>query len=156
MFPAGTVEITSDLACRCQDGKVTYFHGQLPVFTHGKDDVASFRMFTSQLIVEGTATQGHIQKAFGVPLVSIKRSTKLYRKRGAAGFYTPKPRREGTKLTPAKLAEACGLLTTGEPLARVSQLTAVLPDTLRKAIAAGRLPAVKKKPSRAARSPSLQ
>lgn len=151
MFPAGSVEITGELACRCEDGQVVYFHGQLPVFTHGKDDVASFRMFTSQLIVQGSATQGDIQKAFGVPLVSIKRSTKLYRAHGAAGFFAPKPRREGRKLTTGKLEQARGLLAAGEPVARVSQLTDVLVDTLRKAIKAGRLPAVKKK-----LSPSLQ
>jgi len=34
----------------------------------------------------------------------------------------------------------------GEPLLRVSQQTGVLSDTLRKAIAAGRLPPVKKTP----------
>jgi hypothetical protein len=144
MFPAGSVEINGDLACRCEDERVVYFHGQLPVFTHGRGDVASFRMFTSQLIVQGSATQGDIQKAFGVPLVSIKRSTKLFRERGAAGFFAPKPRREGSKLTPAKLEQARGLLAAGEPIARVSQQTEVLADTLRKAIGAGRLPALKK------------
>ena len=46
MFPAGSVEINADLACRCEARTVVYFHGQLPVFTHGQDDVASFRMFT--------------------------------------------------------------------------------------------------------------
>ena len=151
MFPAGVVEINRDLACRCEDGQVVYYQGQLPVFTHGKDDVASFRMFTSQLIVQGSATQGDIQGAFGVPLVSIKRSTKLYRQHGAAGFFTPKPRRAGSKLTPAKLEEARGLLAAGECIARVSQLTGVLPTTLRKAIAADRLPAVKKTPPRLSR-----
>jgi hypothetical protein len=30
--------------------------------------------------------QGHVAKAFGVPLVAIKRATKLYRERGPAGF----------------------------------------------------------------------
>jgi hypothetical protein len=146
MFPAGAVEITGDLACQCDAKTVVYYHGQLPVFTHGKEDVASFRMFTSQLIVQGSATQGDIQKAFGVPLVSIKRGTKLYRERGAAGFFAPKPRRAGSKLTPVKLEEARGLLAAGEPIARVSQRTDVLADTLRKAITAGRLPAVKKTP----------
>jgi len=37
------------------------------------------------------------------------------------------------------------LLTNGHPLPVVSQQTGVLTDTLRKAIAAGRLPAVKKR-----------
>lgn len=151
IFPAGAVEINSNLACRCENGSVVYFHGHLPVFSHGSLDVASFRMFTSQLIVQGSAKQGDIQKAFGVSLTTIKRATKLYRARGAAGFFAPKPRREGSQLTEERLAQARVLLTAGEPLARVSELTGVLSDTLRKAIGAGRLPGVKKKPR-----PSLQ
>jgi len=42
-------------------------NGHLPVFTHGVEDLASFRLFTSQLIINGTATQGQINQAFGVP-----------------------------------------------------------------------------------------
>ncbi len=106
MFPAGAVEINGDLACRCESKTVVYFHGHLPLFTHSQDDVESFRMFTSLVIVQGSATQWQIQKAFGVPLVAIKRPTKLYRTRGAAGFFAPQPRREGSKLTAAKLEQA--------------------------------------------------
>jgi transposase len=145
IFPAGSVEINHDLACRTEDGQVVYYNGHLPVFTHAKTDLASFRLFTGQLIVQGSATQGQVAKAFGVPLVAIKRSTKLYRERGAAGFFVPKPRREGSKLNTPKLEEARVLLGQGHPLAVVSRQTGVLTDTLRKAIAAGRLPAVKKK-----------
>lgn len=144
IFPAGSVEINRDLACRTDGDQVIYFNGHLPVFTHAKNDLASFRLFTSQLIVQGSATQGHIAKAFGVPLVSIKRATKLYRQRGAAGFFVPKARREGSKLTTEKLGQARALLVQGQPLLSVSQQTGVLSDTLRKAIAAGRLPPVKK------------
>ena len=144
MFPAGSVEINRDLACRTEGDKVVYFNGHLPVFTHGKHDLASFRLFTSQLIMEGVATQGHIAKAFGVPLISIKRATKVFRERGAAGFFVPPPRREGTKLDAAKLEEARRLILGGSRLVEVSQKTGVLVDTLRKAIGAGRLPALKK------------
>ena len=145
MFPAGCVEINRDLACRTEGDKVIYFNGPLPVFTHARSDLAIFRLFTSQLIVEGAATQGHISKAFGVPLGSIKRATKLFRQRGPAGFFVASPRREGTKLTREKLEQARGLLLAGHSLARVSEETGVLVDTLRKAIQAGRLPASKKK-----------
>ena len=144
MFPAGSVEINRDLACRTEGDKVVYFNGHLPVFTHARTDLASFRLFTSQLIMEGGATQGHIAKAFGVPLVAIKRATKIFRERGAAGFFVLPPRREGTKLDAAKLEQARGLLREGRRLVEVSQQTGVLVDTLRKAIAAGRLPALKK------------
>ena len=144
VFPNGSVEINSGLACRSEGDQVVYYNGHLPVFTHSKDDLASFRLFTAQLIVQGSATQGDIHRAFGVPLVAIKRSTKLYRERSAAGFFAPKARREGTKLNAEKLEQARGLLSQGAGLAAVSRETGVLVDTLRKAIQAGRLPAVKK------------
>jgi len=147
MFPAGCVEINRDLACRTEEDKVVYFNGHLPVFTHAKNDLASFRLFTSQLIMEGAATQGHIAKAFGVPLIAIKRATKMFRQRGAAGFFVPPPRREGTKLDAGKLEQARGLILGGSALREVSQQTGVLVDTLRKAIRAGRLPALKKTPA---------
>jgi len=148
IFPAGAVEIKANLACRCENGTVVCFHGHPPVFPHGQQDVASFRMFTSQLIVQGSAAQGDRQKTFGVSLTTIKRATKLYRTRGAAGFFAPKPRREGSQLTDEKIDQARVLLTAGEPLARVSALTGVWSDILRKAIGAGRLSGVKKKTSR--------
>ena len=148
IFPAGCVEINRDLACRSEGDKVLYYNGHLPVFTHAKNDLASFRLFTRQLIVQGSATQGHVAKAFGVPLVAIKRSTKLYREGGAAGFFVSKARREGSKLNAPKLEEARALLGQGHPLAVVSRQTGVLTDTLRKAIGAGRLPSVKKTKSR--------
>jgi transposase len=144
IFPAGSVEINRDLACRTEGQQVIYYNGHLPVFIHAKTDLGSFRLFTSQLVVQGSATQGHIAKAFGVPLVAIKRATKRYRERGAAGFFVPKKRRDGPKLTAEKLEQARALLVQGQALAAVSQQTGVLSDTLRKAVAAGRLPAVKK------------
>lgn len=144
VFPDGSVEINRDLACRTEDGQVAYYNGHLPVFTHRREDLASFRLFTAQLIVQGSATQGDVNRAFGVPLVAIKRSTKLYRERGAAGFFGPKQRREGTKLNEEKRAHAHALLVQGHPLAVVARETGVHADTLRKAIQAQRLPAVKK------------
>jgi hypothetical protein len=58
IFPAGSVEINRELACRVEEERVVYFNGHLPVFAHAIDDLASFRLFTSQLIVQGSATQG--------------------------------------------------------------------------------------------------
>lgn len=144
VFPVGSVEITRELACRAEDEDVVYYNGHLPVFTHAKKDLASFRLFTSQLIVQGSATQGDISNAFGVPIIAIKRATKLFREQGAKGFFAARPRREGTRLNAQKLEQARLLLLNGHPLPVVSRQTGVLTDTLRKAIASGRLPPVKK------------
>jgi hypothetical protein len=54
-------------------GKVCYFNGHLPVFVHEDKDLATFRMFSSQLVINGNATQAQIARAFGVPLVTVKR-----------------------------------------------------------------------------------
>lgn len=145
MYPAGSVELNRDLACRSEGEQVVYFNGHLPVFTHAKSDLGSFRLFTSQLIHQGSATQGDVARAFGVPLIAIKRATKLYRTRGPAGFFVPGPRREGTRLNAEKLDQARALILQGQTLGRVSEQTGVLADTLRKAIQAQRLPALKKR-----------
>ena len=63
IFPKGLTCITEDLAFQQEDGKVVYFHGLLPVFQHDQEDLKSFRMFTSQLIANGTVRQRDISKS---------------------------------------------------------------------------------------------
>ena len=151
VFPAGATWINDALACQCCEGQVVYLNGHLPVFTHAEDDLASFRFFTTQLIVNGSATQGEIARAFGVPRGTVKRGVKRHRTRGAAAFFTPAPRREGSRLTAEVRAVVQGLLAQGLSVPEVSRQTGVLGSTLHKAIGAGRLSAPAKKKSR--RSP---
>ena len=147
LFPSGTTLITPELAFERRDNQVVYFNGHLPVFTHGVEDLGSFRMFTSQLIVNGTASQGEIVKAFGVPLVTVKRGVKRYRQGGAKLFFTPPVKRTGHKLTPERLELAQQLLDEGRSVAEVGRELGVLGSTLHKAIDHGRLrQALKKSP----------
>jgi len=39
IFPAGSVEINRELACRVEGEQVVYFNGHLPVFAHAKSDL---------------------------------------------------------------------------------------------------------------------
>jgi transposase len=153
VFPAGAQNINSDLAFECRDAQVTYFNGHLPVFTHPVEDLQSFRLFTSQLLVNGAATQGEIAKAFGVSLTTIKRYVKKYRQGGSQAIFVPPRRRSGTKLDDQRLAQAQQLLEEGLEVPAVSQQVGVLATTLHKAIRHGRLQRIKKKPSL---SPRLQ
>jgi hypothetical protein len=89
IFPVGTSAITAELGFERRDQQVVYLNGHLPVFTHEVDDLASFRFFTTQLIINGTATQSQIVKAFGVPLTTVKRCCRQYRERGGAAFFKP-------------------------------------------------------------------
>jgi len=144
-FPEGATEITPELAVQKQDGTVFYLYGHLPVFQHAEQDLKSFRMFTSQLITNGTVKQKDIVRAFGVPLITVKRSAKLYRERGPEGFFQPKVRTQpGRVLKGEMLQRAQQLLEEGHSVPEVSRELGVLANTLHKAIRAGRLPAVKK------------
>ena len=123
---------------------MVYFNGHLPVFTHTTQDLASFRFFTTQLIVNGTASQGDIVKAFGVPLTTVKRCCRLYRERGASAFFKPRARQAGHRLTPEKLAQAQTLLEEGKAVPAISARLGILASTLHKAIDDGRLKQFKK------------
>ena len=135
VFPAGATEINSEVAVQKQDGTVFYLHGHLPVFQHGEQDLKSFRMFTSQLIVNGTVKQKEIVRTFGVPLISVKRSVKLYRERGAEGFFQPQSRkRSGRVLKGELLTRAQTLLAEGWSVPEVARELGVLANTLHKAV----------------------
>ena len=146
LFPAGTTQLNEHLAFECREGQVTYFNGHLPVFTHARDDLAAFRLFTSQLVVNGTATPGEIRRVFGVPKVAVQRAVGKYRVGGSAAFFVPPAPRQGRKLTAAGLSQVQVLLDQGESVPTISGQTGVLANTIHKAIRAGRLrdPAKKK------------
>ncbi len=146
MFPVDVTPITALLAFTKEEGSITYFNGSLPVFSHKEEDVESFRMITAQFCVNGHAQQMEIVRAFGVTKISVKRSVKLYREAGPRGFYKPKNRRGAAVLTPSVLEEAQQLLSGHEEVADIVLKLDIKPDTLAKAIRAGRLhkPAKKK------------
>jgi transposase len=154
LFPSGTTLITPELAFERRDNQVMYFNGHLPVFTHAVDDLSSFRMFTSQLIINGTASQGQIVKAFGVPLVTVKRGVKRYRQGGAKPFFSAPAKRAGHRLTPERLGQVQQLLDEGHSVPEVSRELGVLASTLHKAIDHGRLRQALKKSPRSLRKKS--
>jgi transposase-like protein len=145
IFPEGVTHISSEIAFQCQDGKVCYFNGHLPVFIHDKDDLATFRMYTSQLVINGTATQAQIARAFGVPLVTVKRYVKLHRQGGTSAFFVAPKQRSASKLNPQVCQQVQALLDQGLEVPEVGRRVGILANTLHKAIRSGRLQRAKKK-----------
>jgi len=139
VFPEGTTQINSCLAFSCEQGKVYYFNGHLPVFSHDQNDLPTFRLFTTQLIVNGSAKQGDIERAFGIPLVTIKRYVKRYREQGPKGFYTTQKKRSATKLTPVVLKDVQERINAGQSIPDIGHDLGLLPNTIHKAISSGRL-----------------
>ena len=145
VFPGGVTEINSRIAVQQEAGVVWYIHGHLPVFQHKEQDVRSFRMFTSQMIAGGTVKPKEIVKAFGVPMVTVKRYVKLYREHGAKGFYEAKPRHSSASVLKGEVVkQAQQLLDEGRSVPEVAGELKVLGNTLHKAIRAGRLRGQKK------------
>ena len=140
IFPAGVSEINSRIAVEAKDGQVCYVYGHLPVFQHEETDVRSFRMFTSQMIVTGSVKPREIVETFGVPMVTVKRYMKVYRRHGAKGFYETKARHSSaSKLKGDTLERGQQLLDQGRSVPEVAEEINVLANTIHKAVRAGRL-----------------
>ncbi len=87
VFPEGTTLINPDTGFVKKDNSITCVYGNMPVFTHDVDGMQAFRMITSQLYVNGSASQAGICRAFGVSKISVKRSVKSYREKGHGRFF---------------------------------------------------------------------
>ena len=139
LFCEDTTSINALISFQKRDGMIYYFHGCLPVFSHAEEDAASFRMFTSQLYVDGNCTQAQIVRAFGVTAISVKRSVKKYREEGPGGFFrkTP-PARTPRVLTAEVLETAQALLDGGQSRQEVAETLDIKVDTLYRAVRSGR------------------
>ena len=138
-FPEGVTHITPRLAFAKQEGRITYFNGDMPVFIHDVEDIDSFRMITAQFCVNGNTKQIEIIRAFGISKISIKRAVKLYREVGVKGFYAQRKTRGPAILTPPVLEQAQQLLDEGRETPDVADRLGIKCDTLSKAVRAGRL-----------------
>ena len=86
-FPEEIELINNYVGFQKKNGIVYYFNGMMPVFQHPAEDISSFRLFTSQLVVNGNAKQSEIVRAFNVSAISVKRWVKKYREKGAEAFF---------------------------------------------------------------------
>jgi len=140
LFPADVTEITPEIAFAKRDGVVIYFSRHLPIFQHDEKDIASFRIFVSQLIINGQATQKQISKIFCVPAVTIKRAVKILRTEGSRGFFkNQRGKRKGRVLTPENLQKAQRMLDAGKELQSIGEELNIKTNTLNKAVQDGRL-----------------
>jgi transposase len=146
MFSPGAKEITPYVGYENRDKHIYYFIGQVPVFNHHIEDVQSFRFIISQLHTSGHAKQSEIVKAFGVTPISVKRSVKLFRDKGMAGFIGKDAPRPSRVLTDAVLSEIQQLLNEGRAAPAIAKELKLKAGTINKAIRDGKLVRKKKNP----------
>jgi DNA-directed RNA polymerase specialized sigma24 family protein len=82
---------------------------------------------------------------FRVTSISVERAVKLYRERGAKGFYAARATRGSAVLSAGVVAEIESLLVEGVSLGEVAQRLGLKLNTLQKAVSAGRLRPIAKK-----------
>ncbi len=135
----GATRVSDFISVTRENGQWVYFCGAQPVFHHAESDVASFRMFTAQLICQDVCRQVDIIRAFGVSKNSVIRSVDKYRAGGVKAFYAARGTRRASVLTPEVTAQAQQLLGAGWSRREVADHLNLKVDTLRKAIQQGRL-----------------
>jgi transposase-like protein len=139
IFPEGMTELSAELAFQRKDDWVYYVHGMAPVFQHEAKDVAAFRLFTSQLVVQGVVREADIVRVFGVPRITVMRAVKLYRAEGPKGFFKKRGVRSAGVLKGETHQKAQALLDAGKSVPEVGKELGLRPNTLHKAIRQGRL-----------------
>ncbi len=140
IFHDGVNPITNDIGYEKRDSSIVYYCGMMPVFSHQEDDLDSFRTITCQLYTNGSAGQTQIAEAFGINVQALKRWVKRFREKGSNTFYQPlETRGNATVLTPEVRTKAQLLLDTGTSVSETAKELDIGYDTVRKAIADGRL-----------------
>jgi hypothetical protein len=111
IFPTGVTHINSEVAFEERDGKVYYFDGHLPVFVHEKSALSTFRLFSTQLVINGNATQAEIFSS--IRGAAGNGQTLCEALPGAAAFFAPAKKRSASKLTEQVSQVAQGYWTRG-------------------------------------------
>ncbi len=139
IYPKGLTRINDLIGFEKKDGRIYYYHGLLPVFSHEEGDLQSFRFIISQLVAGGNVKQIDISKAFAVPYITVKRSVKTLKEGGPEAFFQKRKGRTAHVLTDDKMKKAQNLLDKGYNAAQIGKKISVKAPTIRKAIQAGKL-----------------
>ena len=135
----GTTSINDSISVTQSEDKWIYFCGLEPIYDHQPDDQTAFAVITSMLCAQGACKQVEIARAFGVHKRKVLRDVNKYRKGGIQAFYKPRTTRQGPVMTPDVISQAEQRLRDGASRSQVAQELDIKYDTLRKAIADGRV-----------------
>lgn len=93
LFPQDTRMISSCLGVYEKDSLVQYIVNGLPVYSHGSEDLQSFRFICSNFINQGLCKSTEVARCFGIPVDSVKRYLLKLRNEGESAFFSPEKRK---------------------------------------------------------------
>ena len=139
LFPPELTAINKRISFQKREGQIYYFHYLTPLFSHEESDLESFRLITSQLVINGSVKEIEISRAFGVSYISVKRNVKRLKEEGTSAFFQKRKGRSAHILTAEVIEKAQNLLNKGHNAAEVGRKLNLKANTIRKAIQGGRL-----------------
>lgn len=93
IFPRDTKMISTCLGVCEKDSLIQYIANGLPIYSHGSEDIQSFRFITSNFINQGLCKSSEVSRCFCIPIDSIKRSLTKLRKEGESAFFSEEKRK---------------------------------------------------------------
>ncbi len=93
LFPKDTRMISKCLGVYEKDSLVQYIANGLPIYSHGSEDLQSFRFITSNFIKEGLCKATEVSRCFGIPVDSVKRQVTRLRQEGEPAFFSGENRK---------------------------------------------------------------
>lgn len=93
LFPKDTRMISKCLGVYEKDSVIQYIANGLPVFSHGSEDLQSFRFITSNFINQGLCKSSEVSRCFCIPVDSVKRYLTKLRKEGESAFFSEEKRK---------------------------------------------------------------
>lgn len=88
IFPQSTKFISSKLGVFERDEMIHYLANGLPIYSHAKDNINSFRFITCNFIEQGLCKASEVARCFSIPENSVSHQLKIYRKEGANAFFS--------------------------------------------------------------------
>jgi hypothetical protein len=139
LIPSGASIISGSISVFLENDTWTYFHGLCPVFSHHKDDLSSFKMFTASLVDQGACHKPDIARCFGVSESLVKRALLKLRQDGPRSFFVARKSRTGAVFTKKVLEDVQEEFDSGASRSEICKNFSIKRSTLKKAITSGRL-----------------
>jgi transposase len=140
LFSSDTVLINNYLGVFAKDDTVYYLHSGMPIYTHEKEDLKSFRYITSQLIDAGRCKASQVARTFGIRENIIYQYLKIYRQHGAEGIFAEEKRGgKSHKITGSRLERIQKKLHAGKSNYAIAKEEKISEGSIRYALKVGHL-----------------
>ncbi len=87
LFPKDARLINDHVGVYEKNGIIQYIVNGMPIYSHAKDDINSFRFITSNFIEQGLCRKVDIERFFNVSEDSVYRYHKKFKEEGEEGFF---------------------------------------------------------------------